>query len=906
MARGQARKQRLPSGQRRSKLAKQKGAALRSSSDDGRALVMVATFLAISIFSALLFTMSRWMSGDKIFHRVEEAPVDDFRTPAGQSESGGAVYRADSAASSSTSTVALLEMLDAQLTTPLARRHLVDRAAVAELLVNPAVYHQPGSQEISSDTGGANPDAVRAITVGTHGGLSALGYAMLLHDPSLVEMLLLREKASGNISVEDNFSSGSGNSTGHASPLAAVSRPPSVSSVTTAHPPPRALSAAHESALYDGLKPLQLSLLTKDLVVESARRYLAQGSPGQPRSSEGEIPEVVSAANTTTLDSVLQELRRQLARTRPQAGGFGKGGGWRQKSADGDTWAPHVSAAAIRLAVHEVVTKRMLRAVFESLWGACYDERRRYEHVESDTPLWRRRGGRAVVVALLARDRFSRSALHLAVLSGDIAATAMILEEWTAASEAASAVENSSSGGGDDDVPTTAVADTLGEERIVGGVHEVSCLLLTQVDQLNRTALHFAAMRGDVSMFRLLQHFDETQRVEMETTGRVARDTAENSCGALVLRDVNQQTAKEILDQLRTADMVEATITAEGAPKKATARKLKRGIFGRNKDVKVAEGNKERKTAAITSGTGEGRDLGNDDDSGGWTALDFDAYTNKELSDLSSDSIFFCDFDVVNSTSLTARDFLLGYLAKSKPVLVQGGADNWAFRSKAPLKMQGRQTTAAVNQSNPQRWTLDAFLSRFGTHRVTAALIPYAASFGLEAQALETTIAEYIALVSNTSRNDSENEQALLYIFSDLPHSSMLGDFPVAGPPWLHLTPRLVDSVPAAIQFFVGPRGSGSPMHWHSDSWNALAFGLKEWALLPPARARFSRTLESSDFGLRSEGGNHWKDDGRALRCLQRPGDIVYIPATWSHTTRNLRASVGVAVEFRYTFNHFV
>ena len=51
---------------------------------------------------------------------------------------------------------------------------------------------------------------------------------------------------------------------------------------------------------------------------------------------------------------------------------------------------------------------------------------------------------------------------------------------------------------------------------------------------------------------------------------------------------------------------------------------------------------------------------------------------------------------------------------------------------------------------------------------------------------------------------------------------------------------KMVDRAPSAVQWYIGPAGSGAPMHFHGDAWNALAHGRKRWLLLPPAEALYS------------------------------------------------------------------
>jgi len=41
------------------------------------------------------------------------------------------------------------------------------------------------------------------------------------------------------------------------------------------------------------------------------------------------------------------------------------------------------------------------------------------------------------------------------------------------------------------------------------------------------------------------------------------------------------------------------------------------------------------------------------------------------------------------------------------------------------------------------------------------------------------------------------------------------------------------------IQFYLGPRGSGTQPHWHGSSWNWLVHGRKAWQLWPPAEASY-------------------------------------------------------------------
>ena len=96
------------------------------------------------------------------------------------------------------------------------------------------------------------------------------------------------------------------------------------------------------------------------------------------------------------------------------------------------------------------------------------------------------------------------------------------------------------------------------------------------------------------------------------------------------------------------------------------------------------------------------------------------------------------------------------------------------------------------------------------------------------------------------------------------------------------------------VQWLVGGSGSGAPMHFHQDAFNALAVGTKRWVLRPPSEATLSTEhplswLRRNSQQLLAEG---------TKSCTQSAGDVLYVPDSWSHLVLNLEESVAVAVEF--------
>ena len=113
-----------------------------------------------------------------------------------------------------------------------------------------------------------------------------------------------------------------------------------------------------------------------------------------------------------------------------------------------------------------------------------------------------------------------------------------------------------------------------------------------------------------------------------------------------------------------------------------------------------------------------------------------------------------------------------------------------------------------------------------------------------------------------------------------------------------------------AHQLALGPAGSGSPLHFHEDAVNALVYGVKRWDLLPPAKTLFSieppwcPPLGGSDSSSSSAGGATGTSTNvcgappeGGLRCVQLPGDLMYVPRRWGHSTLNLVEGVAIAVE---------
>ena len=264
-----------------------------------------------------------------------------------------------------------------------------------------------------------------------------------------------------------------------------------------------------------------------------------------------------------------------------------------------------------------------------------------------------------------------------------------------------------------------------------------------------------------------------------------------------------------------------------------------------------------------------------------------------------------CDIPVLDAgIDDLSRVFWDHYISIGQPVLIRGGASAWAFR----------------------RWTPEHVKQHLGAAEFTVSTVPYADVYGGGARN-SSTVAQFVDRILQTGGGPTSGARAgtarpgcsdagagtdggarctlAPYIFSEIPdaHLDLFGPYlaDVEG-----MAGNLFASRPTSVQFkrpqfFVGPAASAAPMHFHEDAINALAFGRKRWALVPPHRAEFSTVpgLQWFDAAVGLGGGNGTgKGSGGVLQCVQEAGDIMYVPHGWGHAVLNTMASIGLATNF--------
>lgn len=100
--------------------------------------------------------------------------------------------------------------------------------------------------------------------------------------------------------------------------------------------------------------------------------------------------------------------------------------------------------------------------------------------------------------------------------------------------------------------------------------------------------------------------------------------------------------------------------------------------------------------------------------------------------------------------------------------------------------------------------------------------------------------------------------------------------------------------------FFVGSKGSGSHLHAHVATFNALLFGRKHWFLVGPEYSMHDTYKEQLmpiqrflEAGLPA-----FKERGiKVIEFVQQAGEIVFVPHNWMHAVHNLEDSVGLSYQ---------
>lgn len=230
-------------------------------------------------------------------------------------------------------------------------------------------------------------------------------------------------------------------------------------------------------------------------------------------------------------------------------------------------------------------------------------------------------------------------------------------------------------------------------------------------------------------------------------------------------------------------------------------------------------------------------------------------------------------------------------VSEGEPVMVRNVVP-WLERQHCPGEERRLQFPDAAS-----------FAEAWGHRPVDVGGVPYAKNFDLFNE--KTTLRDYIASTAGVIAADGGDRTATdispkhlspNYVFqvdteacaegydlmariveAALPSS---GDKPIVCPPPSGL--RGLQSV----HYYLGGQWSGAPFHIHSDALNLAVTGKKKWWVVTPRSAVWSRR-HVREYAEEGKGGPAGGEEP-PMECIQRGGDLVYVPGDWGHAAMNL------------------
>jgi hypothetical protein len=175
---------------------------------------------------------------------------------------------------------------------------------------------------------------------------------------------------------------------------------------------------------------------------------------------------------------------------------------------------------------------------------------------------------------------------------------------------------------------------------------------------------------------------------------------------------------------------------------------------------------------------------------GGWDSSSLLDVNIENIHNFSFINTDICDIKVLTGSLPSIEEFYINYINKGKPVILRG-------------MVNGNDSFEKIS-----------FIKKYGNIQVPISSIPYGGSFG--ESVTMTTMEE---MVTSSSIQLSQK-----YIFTtprDNWEEMLRNDSP---------QPKIIPpAIQTEVQFYLGPVGSGAPVHFHGHAINSLAYGEKQW-----------------------------------------------------------------------------
>ena len=237
---------------------------------------------------------------------------------------------------------------------------------------------------------------------------------------------------------------------------------------------------------------------------------------------------------------------------------------------------------------------------------------------------------------------------------------------------------------------------------------------------------------------------------------------------------------------------------------------------------------------------------------------------------------------IARQNSLDAGTFMYDYMRPGRPVVATDATWNWAALT---------------------RWTPEFFAERYGAREFTVDGRRY-------------TMRELIDRAGRSAPDDTApylRNQPLATVFPDLVDD--VGRLPYSRPNWL--ASRFFPSrrSPTVVELFIGGRGSRFPfLHydvWHMHAFLSQIYGEKEVVLFAPGDGRYLYPRDGR-YANQSRVDNVDHPDlerfplfvrAQPWRTTLGPGDTLFIPSGWWHTTRMVSMSIMVSINTANSVN---
>jgi len=257
-------------------------------------------------------------------------------------------------------------------------------------------------------------------------------------------------------------------------------------------------------------------------------------------------------------------------------------------------------------------------------------------------------------------------------------------------------------------------------------------------------------------------------------------------------------------------------------------------------------------------------------------------------------------FSVLNELGELYEGFEVPAERAGKPYILRGYMDTWpAMRS--------------------ERWQRYKMLKSYGKKAISsnseAGIVYGGGRSNMKFKSFGRVVADMRSSGSRAGLNTADTFTFDADILNSIPELRNDFDVPEVFSRWANPAAEAEGSAWHILS--LGASRTGLPFHTHGESWLGLVHGLKMWYIYPPGTGPPLAVLNSSspltsvaewvstvlptlrDLPFASTSGDSGNSDKgyRPIECLQRPGDIMYVPSGWSHQTINVGEALGVGAQ---------